>query len=258
MNAATRDGPRPRTTKSRGYSISYEDSGSGPAVLLVPGYMQTAAEYRRTGYVDHLAGRRVLIVDPLGHGKSDKPYDGAPYRSPGVAADIIAVLDAANLETAALWGYSRGAWLAAMAAIEFPSRVSALVLGGADLTSPPPTALPAWVEPLTRGDWPRLWSLFPIPLSVAVMRHIEAVNDPRALAAERIGRIESAYVFDLARVSAPAFVYCCDGDVPEEAVPTADALKTELHVVPDCDHRGGFEVVDRVAPHVIRFLDSLA
>jgi pimeloyl-ACP methyl ester carboxylesterase len=220
--------------------------------------MQSAADYRQAGYIDRLATtQRVLIVDPLGHGQSDKPHEAAAYRAPDVAADVIAVLDAAGLKRAALWGYSRGAWLACMAAIEFPHRLTGLILGGAGLTQPPPTDMPPWVDPLSRGDWAGFWSLFPIPLDAEVRRHFE-LNDPKALAAERIGRIESAYVFDLGRVSAPALVYCGGDDDPDDAVPTAQALKTELRIVEGCDHQGAFEAVDSVMPLAVAFLRTVA
>ncbi len=258
MSAVSSEGPQPRTVMSRGYTISYEDSGTGPAVLLVPGYMQSAADYRRAGYVDHLADRRVLLIDPLGHGRSDKPYDAAPYRAPDVAADLIAVLDAANLETATLWGYSRGAWLACMAAIAFPRRLTGLILGGAGLTQPPPTDVPAWVDPLSRGDWAGFWSLFPMTLPADVKRQLSESNDPKALAAERIGRIESGYVFDLARVSVPALVYCGSADDPDDAVPTAKALRTDLRVLARCDHYLGFKAVDSVFPVVLPFLERFS
>jgi len=186
--------------------------------------MQSAADYRQAGYVDPLTTtRRVLTVDPLGHGQSDKPPEAEAYRAPDLAADVIAVMDAAGLERAALWGYSRGAWLACMTAIEFPHRLTALILGGQALSKPPPTAIPSWVDPLSRGDWAGFWALFPIPLDDEVKRHFE-LNEPKAMAAERIGRIESAYVFDLGRVSAPALVYRGGDDRPGDGVPTAQAL----------------------------------
>jgi pimeloyl-ACP methyl ester carboxylesterase len=245
--------------RSRGYAISYEDAGQGFPVVLLPGYMQAAADYRQGGYVDRLAAtRRVLAVDPLGHGQSDKPHEAEPYRAPGVAADVIAVMDAAGVERAALWGYSRGAWLACMTAIEFPKRLAALILGGAALTQTPPTDIPPWVDALSRADWAAFWSLFPTPLAPEVKRHFEEVNDPKALAAERIGRLESAYVFDLGRVSAPTLVYCGGDDDPDDAVPTAQALKTELHVVESCDHFGAFKEVDSVMPLALAFLKAAA
>jgi pimeloyl-ACP methyl ester carboxylesterase len=245
--------------RSRGYAISYEDTGQGSPVVLIPGLMQSAADYRQAGYVDRLAATgRVVTVDPLGHGQSDKPHEAKAYRAPAVAADVIAVMDAADLERATLWGYSRGAWLACMAAIEFPQRMAALILGGQALTQPPPTEIPTWNDALTRGDWAAFWSLYPIPLTREVTRHFEDVNDPKALAAERIGRIESAYVFDLGRVSAPTLVYCGGNDDPSDVMRTAQALKTELHVVEGCDHFGAFKEMHRVMPLAVAFLKTAA
>jgi len=258
IDAKSSAGPGLRVARSRGYAISYEDVGQGSPVVLAPGFMQSAADYREAGYVDRLAAtRRVLIVDPLGHGQSEKPHDPQAYRAPGVAADVIAVLDAAGLERAALWGYSRGAWLACMAAIEFPHRLTALILGGAALTQPPPTEIPPWVDPLSRADWPAFWSLFPIPLSAETKRHFEEVNDPKALAAERIGRIESAYAFDLGRASVPALVYCGGNDDANDAAPTAQALKTKLRVVEGRDHAEAFGAVDSVMPFAVPFLKTV-
>jgi pimeloyl-ACP methyl ester carboxylesterase len=251
--------PAPCIARSRGYAISYEDAGQGPPVLLLPGFMQSAADYRQNGYINRLAATwRVLTVDPLGHGRSDKPHEADVYRAPEVAADVIAVMDAAGLEKATLWGYSRGAWLAGMAAIEFPQRVAALVIGGGALAQPPPTEMPPWVDALSLGDWAAFWSLFPVPLSPEVKLHFQDVNDPKALAAERIGRIESAYVFDLGRLSAPALVYCGGDDDPDDYVTTAQALKTELHVVEGCDHFGAFKEMDRVMPLAVAFLKTAA
>lgn len=244
---------------SRGYTISYEDAGKGSPVVLIPGFMQSAADYRQAGYVDRLgATRRVLVVDPLGHGQSDKPHEAEPYRAPGVAADVIAVMDAAGVDRAAFWGYSRGAGLACMAAIEFPQRLTALILGGAALAHPPSTGRPIWADALSRADWAAFWSLFPHALPPEDKVHFEDVNDPKALAAAVKGRVESAYVYDLGRVSAPTLVYCGRDDNPDGAVRTAQALKTELHVVEGCDHFGAFKEVDRVIPFAIPFLEAAA
>lgn len=243
---------------SRGYAIRYEDAGQGAPVVLVPGFMQSASDFRHAGYVDRLADRwRVLAVDPLGHGSSDKPHDPEAYRSPGVAADVTSVLDAVGLERAVMWGYSRGAWLATMTAIEFPSRLNGLIVGGAGLTDPPPTRLPHWVDPLSRGDWAAFWPLFGMALNAETKAHFERVNDPKALAAERLGRIESAYTFDLSRVTVPSLVYCGGDDEPEGAAPTAEALHTELRVIEGRDHPGAFNDLDGVMAVVVPFLETI-
>jgi pimeloyl-ACP methyl ester carboxylesterase len=243
--------------RSRGYAINYEEVGEGSPVVLIPGFMQSAGDWRGVGYVDRLADRwRVLVMDPLGHGKSDKPHHADPYRTPDVAADVIAVLDAAGVDKATLWGYSRGGWLAAMTTIEYPDRVTALILGGAPLTFPPLTELPPWVEPMSKGDWEGFWLLFGLELDSRTKAHFQKQNDPKALAAERTGRIESAYVFDLTRVNVPACVYCGVDDGPDDADATAGALHTKVQVVPG-DHPGAFNALDEVIAVVIPFLESL-
>lgn len=178
------------------------------------------------------------------------------YRSPDVAADVITVLDAAGVDKATLWGNSRGGWLAAMTTIEHPEPVAALILGGAQLTFPPPKELPRWMEPMSRGDWEGVWAVFPIPLSQKTRLDFEAANDPKAMAAERTGRIESAYVFDLTHVMVPACVYRGVDDGPEDAQATAKALHTRVQVVQG-DHAGAFNALDAVMAVVTPFLESV-
>ena len=58
-----------QTTSSRGYTIGFEEAGSGPAIVLIPGATMSAGDWRDAGYVDLLAtSHRVLSVDPLGNG----------------------------------------------------------------------------------------------------------------------------------------------------------------------------------------------
>src|SRR4029079_15401531 len=98
-----------KTARSRGYAICYEDAGVGQAIVLITGATMSAADWRDAGYVDTLAvDHRVLSIDPLGNGLSDKPRDPDAYGWPDVAADVLAVLDATNVDRAVLWGYSRG------------------------------------------------------------------------------------------------------------------------------------------------------
>ena len=102
------------TVDSRGFSIRYEDRGSGAAIVLIPGSTSSAADWRNAGYLAGLvASHRVLNVDPLGNGLSDKPHDPSAYAWPGVIADLVACMDGAGVDRAVIWGYSRGAEVAA-------------------------------------------------------------------------------------------------------------------------------------------------
>ena len=99
-----------RKADSRGFGISYDDVGEGPTIVLIPGFSQSGGDWWELGYPDRLVvlGRRVLVVDPLGHGVSDRPHEPAAYRWPDVALDIVATMDAAGVAQAILWGLLAG------------------------------------------------------------------------------------------------------------------------------------------------------
>lgn len=76
--------------------------------MLVQGFSLSGGGRWELGQVDRLVvlGRQVLVVDSLGHGKSDQPHDPEAYRWPAAAVDIVAAMDAAGVARATLWGYS--------------------------------------------------------------------------------------------------------------------------------------------------------
>ena len=251
-----------RTTMSRGFRISFDDVGAGPPVVLVQGFTLSGGDWWELGYVDRVVGfgRRVLVVDPLGHGQSDRPHDPASYRWPGVALDIAAAMDAADVDRAVLWGYSRGASLVASLAAERPDRVDAVILGGAaGLETDPPNELAGWLKEMLAGDWAAYWST---PLGAgyteADRRYCEAVNDPRALAAALAGRRIYPYHTDLESISAPVLLYEGGEDDPDNGAVTAALLGAEHRILAGLDHDGALAGIDVVVPIVEPFLSAHA
>lgn len=249
------DPVRTRTTQSRGYTISYEHAGAGPVIVLIPGATMSAADWRDAGYVDRFANaHRVVSVDPLGNGLSDKPHVGEAYRWPDVGADVVAAMDDAGVGRAVLWGYSRGGSLAAAVAARYPDRVAALILHdggpaepGEDLGPSPAT------EALARGDFSPIWNDF--SFSEADRRYDEEVNDARAFAA-MWGQPNRSGFADLGRITAPALVLEGGNDDPDGAKKIADALGVELQTLPGLDHLQAFSRLDLVVPLVVAFLES--
>src|SRR5690349_19639568 len=72
-------------------------------------------------------GHRVIAYDARAHGRSSPALDG-DYAYTALAADLLAVLDAAGIERATLAGASMGAHTIAAFALAHPERVASIVL----------------------------------------------------------------------------------------------------------------------------------
>lgn len=129
------------TVVRNGVRLHYTDSGAGPAVFFHTGGGGDGTMWRTAGYLNALPGRRYLLFDHRGHGRSDQPRDLEAHRIDEYVADVIAVLDSAGIRRAAMVGYSDGAWLIYTFAARHPERVAAIVgIGGVAL----PTDTNAW------------------------------------------------------------------------------------------------------------------
>lgn len=115
------------TARNGGISLYYESTGAGAPVLLVMGLGMNATGWWRTVPVLADAGLRVLAFDNRGVGRSDRP--SGPYTTAAMADDAAAVLDAAGVERAHVYGISLGGMIAQEIALRHPHRVERLVLG---------------------------------------------------------------------------------------------------------------------------------
>lgn len=113
-------------TTSGGARIYWEESGSGEPLLLIMGLGYTHEMWHRSRplLAEHF---RTIVFDNRGVGKSDVPP--GPYSIAQMAQDAAAVLDAAAVESAHVFGISMGGMIAQEFALLFPHRVRSLVLG---------------------------------------------------------------------------------------------------------------------------------
>ena len=109
-----------------GELLSVADEGSGDAVLLLPSLTVPAFGFRRVVPLLAAAGRRVLVVEPLGLGGSSQP-EAADY-SLGAQADRVGrVLDALQVGPVVLVAQSGGASTALRLAHRRPDLVRAVL-----------------------------------------------------------------------------------------------------------------------------------
>jgi pimeloyl-ACP methyl ester carboxylesterase len=88
-----------------GVRLHYIEAGSGKPLVMIPGWSQTAAQfkYQIEGLSDSY---RVIAIDMRGHGESDKPNHG--YRIHRLSKDVYEFLAGNNLTNVTLAGHSMG------------------------------------------------------------------------------------------------------------------------------------------------------
>ena len=103
------------------------ESGAGPTVLLLHGWM-VSADLNWVGAYDALAqaGYRVLALDHRGHGRGLRALE--PFRLADCAADAAGVLRELDAGPAIVVGYSMGGTIAQLMARDHRDAVSGLVL----------------------------------------------------------------------------------------------------------------------------------
>ncbi len=111
-----------------GVALSGEESGAGPAIVLLHGLTATRRYVVMGSRTLQRSGHRVIAYDARGHGRSQPAPDPRAYGYELLAADLRAVLDTAGVERALLAGASMGAHTIVRFALEHPERVAALAL----------------------------------------------------------------------------------------------------------------------------------
>jgi pimeloyl-ACP methyl ester carboxylesterase len=112
-----------------GYRLSYDEYGAGDRpVVLIHGLLMNRHMFERLGPALADRGNRVIALDLLGHGRSDRPEDLQRYSMPLFAYQVNALLDHLELETAVVGGTSLGANVSLQMAVRFPDRVEGLFI----------------------------------------------------------------------------------------------------------------------------------
>jgi pimeloyl-ACP methyl ester carboxylesterase len=104
----------------------YKDSGQGPPVVLFHGFPDTPHSYTGIARSLNQAGYRTILPYLRGY-HPDTLVPGRPYDALNNAQDVIGLLDALGLKSAALVGHDWGATVVYGAAALAPDRVDAIV-----------------------------------------------------------------------------------------------------------------------------------
>lgn len=110
-------------------TLAYEVYGAGERwVVLLHGLLIDSRVNRGLARSLAARGHKVVLLDLLGHGGSDKPVHAAEYRMDVYAEQVVALLDHIGVERAVLGGMSLGANVSLHVAARHPERVQGLLL----------------------------------------------------------------------------------------------------------------------------------
>src|SRR6266568_5192590 len=123
-------GFRRQTVQTSGTTINVLVGGDGPPILLLHGYPQTHVKWRKIA--PELAKNHALVIPDLrGYGDSGKPPDGdnhINYSKRAMALDQVEVMEKLGFRQFAMVGHDRGARVGHRLALDYPDRLTKLVM----------------------------------------------------------------------------------------------------------------------------------
>ena len=180
---------------SNGVRIRYFSVGRGEPIILIHGWAADA-EMWASAIQDLSRNYRVIALDCRGHGKSGKPTDPSQYGMEMVN-DIVRLMDHLGIAKAHVLGYSMGGSITIKMLTVYPQRFLTAVIGGSqgfrpeDVDTPDTPLIRSLLSGMSLTDaqianappnYPK-----PTPEQRKQMEQMNANQDPKALAAVRLG-----------------------------------------------------------------------
>ncbi len=115
-------------TAINGAKLHYEvHGGSGDWLVFVHGYTGDISDWRNQ-VPEFSEAYRVLVLDQIGHGRSEAPQDRSVYTIPRMARDVETLAEHVGLERYHLVGHSMGGGVVQEVALHHPKRLLSLTL----------------------------------------------------------------------------------------------------------------------------------
>jgi pimeloyl-ACP methyl ester carboxylesterase len=110
-----------------GITLAVHELGSGPAVVFSHGFPELAYSWRHQLPALAAAGFRAIAPDQRGYGASDRPEAIAAYDMHHLTGDLVALLDALDVERAVFVGHDWGGFVAWAMPVLHPGRCAGVV-----------------------------------------------------------------------------------------------------------------------------------
>lgn len=118
--------PPAKMVAAGGINLAVRELGVGPPVILLHGFPELAYSWRHQMPALAAAGYRAIAPDMRGYGGTDKPPRVDDYTVQKLIGDVTGLLDALDLDKAAVVGHDWGALLVWQMALLEPDRIACL------------------------------------------------------------------------------------------------------------------------------------
>ena len=208
--------------------ICYEKTGEGTPVILIHGNKE---DHHIFDELVEIMSREhtVYAMDSRGHGESATPKE---YHYSDMADDVINLIDALDIISPALVGYSDGGIVALLVAIRASNKISRIVCCGANLS-------PAGIHHKDLRE---------------IKKDYKRDNDPRTLMMLVEPDIDTS---ELQRISVPALIIAGEKDCIKERETNriaSNIKNSQLLILPGEDHSSYIEHTDKIYNYIYRFL----
>jgi 3-oxoadipate enol-lactonase len=256
------------TVHVNGIDLYYEERGSGPPLLLLPGLSSTG--FTIPALEPHF---RSITLDNRGAGRSSVPP--GPYTTRLLADDAAALLEYLGIERAHILGFSLGGAIAQELALAYPERVDHMVLYGT-FARPNHAVFDPWLthfvqayerqlDPIAFNLWLMGWLFTPAFMSQPDLVASALGPDPYPASAQGVAaQAAAAQAHDtlerLDQITAPTLVLVGADDIVCPVV-YAQALAAgipgaKLQVLAQGGHAALWEYADAANQALLQFLPT--
>ena len=237
----------PHVKATDGVEIYYEASGQGTPFVFLSETACDGAVWNLYQVPEFSRDHRVVILDYRGTGLSGKP--SAKYSTEMFADDAVAVLDHLGLEGAVVCGHSMGGRVAQLLALNYPRKVSKLILASSGAAHPGDRGIPLRIAK-EMVEW---------GYEKYVRDHTIVVGWTEVYARNHMNRIEKYLQVRMANLCPVEFYFRhvlarqehdTSGRLKEINVPTLIFVGDDDHfVVSDLSHRAAADLLARGIPN---------